>query len=88
MSNIESESASASAKYADSERQEPQKGVAVKPRAEDEAYSLAESEETQAGVKRIEAVSENWTKWGLVIAYVSYDSISLRKERLSCSRFA
>jgi hypothetical protein len=28
--------------------------------------------EIQAGVRKVEAISASWTKWGLVIAYVAY----------------
>lgn len=28
--------------------------------------------ETQAGVKKVEAISKSWTKGGLIIAYVTY----------------
>lgn len=26
----------------------------------------------QAGVKKVEAISASWTKWGLVVAYITY----------------
>jgi SP family sugar:H+ symporter-like MFS transporter len=34
--------------------------------------TTSETSEKQAGVKRIEAVSKNWTKTSLIIAYVTY----------------
>ena len=40
---------------------------------DDDMRSSADSTETQRGVKRVEAVSQTWTKWGLVWAYVGYD---------------
>lgn len=41
-------------------------------RSGDELDSQHSSEEAQAGVKRIEAVSKAWTMTSLVIAYVTY----------------
>ena len=38
-------------------------------RNEDDQSSLS-SYETQNGVKNIEAISQTWTKWSLVSAYV------------------
>jgi len=34
--------------------------------------SSTSSIETQAGVKRVEAVTSSWTKWSLAIAYIGY----------------
>jgi hypothetical protein len=34
--------------------------------------TASDDTETQAGVKRIEAVSRSWTKTSLIIAYVTY----------------
>jgi hypothetical protein len=80
MSGIDTESAAMSAKYAESDPKELDKNGTVVPRTDsDDALSIAEPEEAQAGVKRIEAVSESWTKWGLVVAYVSYETNKLRK---------
>ncbi len=41
-------------------------------RSGDESDSRRSSEEVQAGVKRIEAVSKSWTLTSLIIAYVTY----------------
>jgi hypothetical protein len=41
-------------------------------RSGDESDSGRSSEEVQAGVKRIEAVSKSWTFLSLVVAYVTY----------------
>lgn len=41
-------------------------------RSGDESDSRHSSEEAQAGVKRIEAVSKAWTTVSLVVAYVGY----------------
>jgi hypothetical protein len=43
-------------------------------RSGDESDSGRSSEEAQAGVKRIEAVSKAWTTVSLVVAYVGYVS--------------
>jgi len=43
----------------------------------DDSDSRRSSEDAQAGVKRIEAVSKAWTFTSLAIAYVTYD-ISLQ----------
>lgn len=40
----------------------------------DESDSQQSSEEAQAGVKRIEAVSKSWTLTSLITAYVTYVS--------------
>lgn len=40
-------------------------------RSGDESDSRRSSEEAQAGVKRIEAVSKAWTSTSLIIAYVT-----------------
>lgn len=37
---------------------------------EDERSSISSGDDTQAGVKRIEVVSQTWTTWSLVFAYV------------------
>lgn len=80
MSGIDTENAAALAKYAESDLKELDKNGAVVPMTDGEdGSSIVESEEAQAGVKRIEAVSESWTKWGLVVAYVSYETNKLRK---------
>ncbi|KAI9889549.1 MAG: hypothetical protein M1814_005243 [Vezdaea aestivalis] len=42
----------------------------VEPVADVDRTSTTSSVSTQAGVKRIEAVSQAWTKWGLISAYV------------------
>ena len=36
---------------------------------EDDRYSLS-SEDTQTGVKNIEAISQTWTRWSLITAYL------------------
>lgn len=41
-------------------------------RSGDESDSGRSSEEAQAGVKRIEAISKSWTLTSLIIAYVAY----------------
>ena len=33
------------------------------------------SEEDQAGVRNIEAVSQTWTRWSLIVAYVGYSTL-------------
>jgi hypothetical protein len=38
----------------------------------DRSDAASDDTETQAGVKRIEAVSKSWTKASLIIAYVTY----------------
>jgi hypothetical protein len=38
----------------------------------DRSDTASDDTETQAGVKRIEAVSRSWTKTSLIIAYVTY----------------
>lgn len=38
----------------------------------DDQSSLSSSQEPQAGVKNIEAISQTWTKWSLIAAYVGY----------------
>ena len=38
-------------------------------RSEDDRSSIS-SYETQNGVKNIEAISQTWTKWSLISAYV------------------
>ncbi len=35
-----------------------------------DSSSLNSNEDAQAGVKNIEAISQTWTKWSLVSAYV------------------
>lgn len=45
------------------------KGNALSP-VEDERSSISSNDDTQAGVKRIEAVSQTWTTGSLVLAYV------------------
>jgi hypothetical protein len=39
---------------------------------------------TQDGVKRIEAVSQSWTRWGLTIAYVRLVELRSRDSSLCC----
>ena len=41
----------------------------IHARAEDD-HSSINSYETQNGVKNIEAISQTWTKWSLLSAYV------------------
>ena len=36
----------------------------------DERSSSSSDDDPQAGVKNIEAISQTWTKWSLVFAYV------------------
>ena len=36
----------------------------------DDRSSLSSDDDPQAGVKNIEAISQTWTKWSLVFAYV------------------
>jgi hypothetical protein len=38
----------------------------------DEASLASSTSSAQDGVKRIEAVSMTWTRWGLVLAYIGY----------------
>jgi hypothetical protein len=38
----------------------------------DRSDAASDDTETQAGVKRIEAISKSWTKTSLIIAYVTY----------------
>jgi len=42
------------------------------PRSSEYPRDSPESENAQAGVKNIEAVSLTWTKWGLIAAYIRY----------------
>jgi hypothetical protein len=44
--------------------------------AEEYEYDSAsiKSDETQTGVKNIEAVSQTWTQWSLIAAYLGYVS--------------
>lgn len=42
----------------------------------DDQSSLS-SDETQAGVKNIEAISQTWTKWSLIAAYLGYINLFL-----------
>lgn len=46
----------------------------------DSHHSEDSGDDTQAGVKNIEAVSMTWTKWGLIMAYIRYtkDVLHLR----------
>ena len=51
----------------------------ARPRDKDHAYvrdadeqSSLSSDEAQAGVKNIEAISQAWTKWSLIAAYLGY----------------
>ena len=37
----------------------------------DDQFSLSSSE-PQAGVRNIEAISQTWTKWSLIVAYLGY----------------
>lgn len=37
----------------------------------DETSISGSSGKTQAGIKKVEAISTAWSKWGLVVAYVS-----------------
>lgn len=55
-----------------------EKGANLVPheRFADETSSTS-SVETQAGVKRVEAVTSSWTKWSLAIAYIGYTSLPL-----------
>lgn len=46
------------------------KGHAYVSDADDQ--SSLSSYETQAGVKNIEAISQTWTKWSLIAAYLGY----------------
>lgn len=46
-------------------------------RSGDETDSGRSSEDVQAGVKRIEAVSKAWTTVSLVVAYIGYVNVSL-----------
>lgn len=41
--------------------------------------SASEHSNTQAGVKRIEGVSQAWTKTSLIVAYVTYETHSSRR---------
>ena len=36
----------------------------------EEDNSSIDSDQTQVGVRRIEAISQTWTKWSLIVAYV------------------
>jgi len=56
-------------------RMDREKGATLVPHDgfADETSSMS-STETQAGVKRLEAVTTSWTKWSLAIAYVGYAS--------------
>jgi len=47
----------------------------------DQSDSASDDTETQAGVKRIEAVSRSWTKASLIIAYVTYVNLSHQRLR-------
>lgn len=47
---------------------------------EDDRSSIS-SYEAQAGVKGIEAISQTWTKWSLVFAYVGYELHSCLRSR-------
>ena len=46
---------------------------------EDDRSSMS-SYEAQAGVKGIEAISQTWTKWALVFAYLGYVSVHIMAE--------
>lgn len=47
-------------------------GGRVMSHEDDDTRSSTDSVETQTGVKKVEAVSMTWSKWGLIIAYVGY----------------
>ena len=55
---------------------EPDKDTAV---VNDDHYeeddASVDSGQAQEGVKRIEAISQTWTKWSLIVAYVGYASV-------------
>ena len=42
----------------------------VSDRVDDRSSTI--SDDGQAGVKHIEAISQTWTKWSLVVAYLGY----------------
>ena len=46
----------------------PDKDASIAP--EVESRSSISSDESQSGVKNIEAVSQTWTQWSLIVAYV------------------
>lgn len=43
-----------------------------------EAGSTTATDDAQAGVKNIEAVSMTWTKWGLIAAYARFVGAGMR----------
>ena len=51
-------------------RTDVDKDAAVVDHAPYEDDSSISSDQTQDGVKRIEAISQTWTKWSLIVAYV------------------
>ena len=53
-----------------SSKGEPDKNQSLDESPYDDDSSLSSDEYAQAGVKTIEAVSQTWSKWSLVTAYI------------------
>lgn len=53
----------------------------------DDRSSVSSDDDTQAGVKNIEAISQTWSKWALVSAYVGFVILFCPQSRnLDCTR--